>query len=130
MGRAGRRSRLRGARGTLGAGGKFQVPAGPVLLAAESGRGRQLRIQQTFRGDMVGPSIAEVQPAQGSDPGAPSSATGKTQRNSALIYHDARSTQKQDSGEYHMTKGDKRAGWILLGVLVVEVLATIANGDF
>ena len=98
---------------------------------AQSGRGRQLRIQQTLRGEVVAPPVAEAQPARRSDPIAPATATGETRRNSALIYHDASSNQKKDSGEYHMTKGDKRAGWILLGVLVLGVVVMIANdGDF
>ena len=102
-----------------------------VSAMAQSGRGRQLRIQQTLRGEVVVPSVAEVRPTQRSEPGAPAMATGKTWRNSTVIYHDDTSNQKKDSGDYHMTKGDKRAGWILLGVLVVEVIATIANGgDF
>ena len=51
-------------------------------------------------------------------------------RSARLIYRDnAGQTQKND--DYHMTKADKRAGWILLGVFTFFVIVEIANGgDF
>jgi len=48
-------------------------------------------------------------------------------RNGGLIYDDAAANQKKNDDDYHMTKGDKRAGWILLGMLVLITVATIAS---
>jgi len=44
-----------------------------------------------------------------------------------LIYNGAASHQKKDDREYHMTKGDKRAGWILLGLVVLAAIGAIAG---
>ena len=110
------------------------ILATSAAAMAQSGRGRQLRIQETLRGEVSMPliaEIAEVQAKRRSCPPAPTTATVETRKHSALIYHDATSNQKKDSGNYHMTKGKKGAGWILLGLLVVGVAVMIANdGDF
>ena len=95
-----------------------------VSASAQSGRGRQLRIQQTLGGEAVARQVADVQPAS-NNPDAPAVKTGAARRNSILIYDDATSNKKKDDGEYHMTKGDKRAGWIILGVLVLGAIAQI-----
>jgi hypothetical protein len=44
-----------------------------------------------------------------------------------LIYNDAAANQKKDDGEYHMTRADKTAGWILLGFLVLEVAIIVSQ---
>jgi len=103
-----------------------------VSAMAQSGRGRQLRIQQMLpdQNEVATPATAEIQPAS-SETGTASALTKMPVRNSTLIYNDAASVQKKDNGDYHMTKGDKRAGWILLGVLTLVTVSLIANGgDF
>src|SRR5882724_7784611 len=99
------------------------VAAATVTSMAQSGRGRQLRIQGALRWESDELSVAEVQDDRKPEPGFSGPLPVETRRSTALIYNDAASNQKKDDGEYHMTKGDKRAGWILLGL---GVLATIS----
>ena len=101
-----------------------------VPAMAQSGRGRQLRIQQMLPGqaEVATPATAEVQPAS-RETSTGSAATKMPIRNSTLIYSDASSDQKKDNGEYHMTKGDKRAGWILLGLLVLNAVTIMQDGN-
>jgi hypothetical protein len=89
------------------------LAASAVSLLAQSGRGRQLRIQQTLRGEVVMPA-AESKPDLGSAPAAMS--TGETQKTSAHIYQNGSGNKTMKSGETHLT--DRNAGWILLGLLV------------
>ena len=104
------------------------VAATATLTArAQSGRGRQLRIQGTLHKESVGPEATEAQVKQ-QTPGGSESPLILSQRSKGLIYNDAAANQKKDDGEYHMTKADKRASWILLGFLVLEV-AVIAMQD-
>ena len=85
---------------------------------AQSGRGRQLRIQQTLRGGVVLPSAAESEPDLGSARGGAAMSTGESQKTSAAVYGSGSRSKANKSGDYHLT--DKGAGWILLGVLVFE----------
>jgi len=110
----------------------FAICAQPT--AAQSGRGRQLRIAEKLAGEIPTDTMVENPPK---DPAARtlqsgSSISGATRdsRSARLIYRDnAGQTQKND--DYHMTKADKRAGWILLGVFTFFVIVEIANGgDF
>ena len=90
------------------------VAASAVSSMAQSGRGRQLRIQQTLRGEVVMPAAAENQPDLGSAPAAMS--TGETQKTSAPIHQNGSRNKAMQSGKNHLT--DRNAGWILLGLLV------------
>src|SRR6266700_1147874 len=92
------------------------VAASAATSMAQSGRGRQLRIQGTLRSESVAPEAAEVQADQKTDRGFSDSPLVLTRRTKDLIYNDAAANQKKDDGEYHMTRADKRAGWILLGL--------------
>jgi hypothetical protein len=102
--------------------------AAAVPSKAQSGRGRQLRIQGILRSESVTPEATEVQVDQKADPGFSDAPLVLSRRTKGLIYNDAAVNQKKDDGEYHMTRADKRAGWILLGVLVLEVIV-IASQD-
>ena len=99
-----------------------------VTSKAQSGRGRQLRIQGTLRSESVAPEAIEAPPDQKGDRSSSDSPPVLSQRTKGLIYNDAAPNQKKDDGEYHMTRADKRAGWILLGFFVLEV-AIIASQD-
>jgi hypothetical protein len=94
------------------------MAASGVSSMGQSGRGRQLRIQQTLRGEVVVPSAAESKPDLGSARGDAAMSTGETQKTSAAIHQNGSRNKAKKSGEYHLT--DKNAGWILLGVLVFE----------
>ena len=96
--------------------------------AAQSGRGRQLRIAERLNAQTSSsPTIPEDwrrAPAAVTENRV--SISGKTtkSRNATLIYRD-------NGEEHHPNRADKRAGWILLGVLAFFVGAEIANGgDF
>ena len=99
---------------------------------AQSGRGRQLRIAEKLAGEIPAGAMVENTPK---DPAARTlqngfSVSGATRdgRSARLIYRDnAAKTQTND--DYHMTKADKRAGWILLGVLAFFMVVQIANAD-
>ena len=97
----------------------------PVTSRAQSGRGRQLRIQGTLLSESVAPEATDAED-QKTVRGFPEAPPVLSRRTKGLIYHDA--SQKKDDGEYHMTRADKRAGWILLGILVLEA-AIIASQD-
>jgi hypothetical protein len=103
------------------------VAATTVSSQAQSGRGRQLRLQGLLRSESVAPTATNIQGDRKIDPGFSRPAAIEVRRGGALIYNDAASNQKKDDGEYHMTKGDKRAGWILLGLLVFYAIGTIAG---
>ncbi|SRR6266571_4584577 len=92
------------------------LAASAVSSLAQSGRGRQLRIQQTLRGEVVVPAAAESKPDLGSARGVTAMSTGETQKTSAAIYQNRSHNKANKSGDYHLT--DKGAGWILLGLLV------------
>ena len=93
-----------------------------VSSQAQSGRGRQLRIQGILRSESVAPESTEVQVDQKTDPGFSDAPLVRSRRTKGLIYNGAAVNQKKDDGEYHMTRADKRAGWILLGVFVLEAI--------
>jgi hypothetical protein len=99
-----------------------------VTSKAQSGRGRQLRIQGSLRSESVAPEPAQAETDQKSDRGSSGSPVLLSRRTKGLIYNDAKANQKKDDGEYHMTRADKRAGWILLGLFVFWG-AIIASGD-
>jgi hypothetical protein len=101
--------------------------AATVPSMAQSGRGRQLRIQGTLRGESVLPPAAETQDQQKIDPVFSGTSPKETRRSGVLIYNDAAANQKKDDGEYHMTRADKRAGWILLGLAVLETISMISQ---
>jgi outer membrane lipoprotein-sorting protein len=96
------------------------VASTTVTSMAQSGRGRQLRIQGALRSESVAPAAAEVQDDQKLASGFSNTSAMTIRRTRGLIYADAAANQKKDDGEYHMTRADKRAGWILLGFLVLE----------
>ena len=105
------------------------LTAAAVSSMAQSGRGRQLRIQQTLRGEVVVSSAAEIKPDLRNPPGVTTMSTGETQKSSALIYKHGSRNEAKKSGAYHLT--DRTAGWILLGIFVFETGVLIANdGDF
>jgi hypothetical protein len=89
---------------------------------AQSGRGRQLRIAERLNGPT--PSIATNPEDWPRAPTAVSenrvSISGRTTRNSTLIYRDT-------GEEHHPNRADKRAGWIMLGVLGFYLVVLIAN---
>jgi hypothetical protein len=98
----------------------------PAPAAAQSGRGRQLRIAERLNGQTT--TITTIPEDSRRAPTAISgnsvSISGRTTRNSTLIYRD-------NSEEHHPNRADKRAGWIMLGVLAFYVGVLIANdGDF
>ncbi|PYS64624.1 MAG: hypothetical protein DMF74_06375 [Acidobacteria bacterium] len=94
--------------------------------AAQSGRGRQLRIAERLN-RQTSVSVSVPQDASPAAVGenrfsVPGNITNS--RNARLIYHD-------DSKEHHPNRADKKAGWILLGVFALFIGAEIANdGDF
>lgn len=94
---------------------------------AQSGRGRQLRIQGILRGESVAPEPTKAEADQKTDRGSSDSPVVLSRRAKGLIYNDAAPNQKKDDGEYHMTRADKRAGWILLGFLVLEVAIIVSQ---
>ena len=93
------------------------LAASAVSSMAQSGRGRQLRIQQTLRGEVVMPAAAENRPDLGSARGTAMSTVG-TQKTGAAIDDNGSRNKANKNGAYHLT--DRNAGWILLGVLVFE----------
>lgn len=103
------------------------VAATMVTSNAQSGRGRQLRIQGALRGESVATPPAKVQEDRELEPSLSGSFRVESRRSSTLIYNDAASNQKKDDGEYHMTRADKRAGWILLGVAVLGTIIMISQ---
>jgi len=98
-----------------------------VSSQAQSGRGRQLRIQGTLRSESVAPKAANALVDQKADPGFSDSPLVLSRRTKGLIYNDAAPNQKKDDGEYHMTRADKRAGWILLGFFVLQAAIIISQ---
>ena len=95
------------------------IASAAVTSKAQSGRGRQLRIQGTLRSKLVAPEAIAAQVPQKTDRGFSDSPLVLSRRTKGLIYNDAAANQKKDDGEYHMTRADKRAGWILLGLFVL-----------
>ena len=92
--------------------------------AAQSGRGRQLRIAERLNGQTsVSVSVPEDAATVGDNRfSVPGNITKR--RNARLIY-------RNDSEEHHPNRADKKAGWILLGVFAFFIGAEIANGgDF
>jgi hypothetical protein len=92
--------------------------------AAQSGRGRQLRIAERLKGKTsVSVSVPQDAAAVGDNRfSVPGNITNC--RNARLIY-------SNDSEEHHPNRADKKAGWILLGVFAFFIGAEIANGgDF
>jgi hypothetical protein len=49
-------------------------------------------------------------------------------RRSRLIYNDAATNQQKDDEDDHPNRADKRAGWILLGLLVLSTIAMASDG--
>ena len=95
------------------------IASAAVTSKAQSGRGRQLRIQGILRGESVAPESTKAQADLRTDRGSSDSPDVLSRRTKGLIYNDAAANQKKDDGEYHMTRADKRAGWILLGLFVL-----------
>jgi hypothetical protein len=94
--------------------------------AAQSGRGRQLRIAEKLNGQTSG-SVSvpqDASPAAVGENGFSVPGNITRRRNARLIY-------RNDSEEHHPNRADKKAGWILLGVFALFIGAEIANGgDF
>ena len=104
------------------------VAAATVPSQAQSGRDRQLRLQGLLQKESVAPAAINVQEEDRKiDFGFSKPSAIEVRRSGALIYNDAAPNQKKDDGEYHMTKGDKRVGWILLGLLVLGGIGQIAQ---
>ena len=96
--------------------------------AAQSGRGRQLRIAARLNGQTSASDAVpgNARPVAGAVSENRSSLSGNITngRNARLIYCG-------DSEEHHPNRADKKAGWILLGVFALFIGAEIANdGDF
>ncbi len=104
------------------------IASAALTSKAQSGRGRQLRIQGVLRSESVAPEPTEAEANQKTDRGLADAPLVLSPKTKGLIYNDATANQKKDDGEYHMTRADKRAGWILLGFFVLEV-AIIASQD-
>ena len=94
------------------------VVSSAIPSQAQSGRGRQLRIQGTLRRESIAPEATEGPTDQKRDGGI-SGAPPLSRKTKGWIYNSAAANQKQDDGEYHMTRADKRAGWILLGLFAL-----------
>lgn len=105
----------------------LMIASAAVTSKGQSGRGRQLRIQGTLRSESVAPEATEAQPDQKSDSGSSNSPPVLSRSSKGLIYNDAAANQKKDDGEYHMTRADKRAGWILLGFFVLQAAIIISQ---
>ena len=104
------------------------IASAAVTSKAQSGRGRQLRIQGTLRSASVAPEPTEAKADQKTDRGFVDAPLVLSRRTKGLIYNDATANQKKDDdGEYHMTRADKRAGWILLGFLVLQAAIIISQ---
>ena len=103
------------------------IASAAVTSKAQSGRGRQMRIQDILR-ESVASEPTKADADQKTDRGSSDSPVVLSRRTKGLIYNDAAANQKKDDGEYHMTRADKRAGWILLGVFVFWA-AIIASDD-
>ena len=102
------------------------VTACPRPSAAQSGRGRQLDIAERLnRQTSVNVSLPQdASPAAVSENRLSVPGNITRSRNARLIYRD-------NSGEHHPNREDKKAGWILLGVFALFVGSEIANGgDF
>jgi hypothetical protein len=113
---------------------------------AQSGRGRQLQIMQQLNPE---PSVQTAEETGGNtnvsdvtgvltNPKNSSPVRGinlppvQDPRSIALIYNNNAANQpNKKSGDYHVTKGDKIAGWILLGWFAAMAAIEISNdGDF
>jgi hypothetical protein len=102
------------------------VASAPVTSRAQSGRGRQLRIQGTLLSESVAPEATDAHD-QKAVRGFPDAPPVLSRRTKGLIYKDAAASQKKDDGEYHMTRADKRAGWILLGFFLLETAIILSQ---
>ena len=96
--------------------------------AAQSGRGRQLRIAERLNGQpSADDSVPEdARAVEGAVSETRSSLSGKINksRNARLIY-------RNNTEDTHPNRADKKAGWIGLGFLAFEIAVMIANdGDF
>ena len=105
----------------------LMIASAAVTSKGQSGRGRQLRIQGTLRSEPVAPQAIEAQRDQKADRSPADSPPVLSRRTKGLIYKDAAANQKKDDVEYHMTRADKRAGWILLGFFVLQAAIIISQ---
>ena len=105
----------------------LMISSTAATAKAQSGRGRQMRIQGILRGESVAQEATVAQADLKTDRGSSDSPVVLSRRTKGLIYNDAAANQKKDDGEYHMTRADKRAGWILLGFLVLEVAIIVSQ---
>ena len=103
------------------------IASAAVTSKAQSGRGRQQRIQRILRSESVAPEPTEAKADQKTDRGFADAPLVLSRRTKGLIYNDAAANQKKDDGEYHMTRADRRAGWILLGFLVLQAAIIISQ---
>lgn len=103
------------------------VASAAFTSKAQSGRGRQLRIKETLQSESVAPEATQAEVAQKTGRGFSDSPPVLSRRTRGLIYNDAAANQKKDDGEYHMTRADKRAGWILLGFFVLEATIIVSQ---
>jgi hypothetical protein len=90
---------------------------------AQSGRCRPARAEGARAGGLSG---REAKPQAGVAEETESGASESAGRGGSNVdvrkLNDGRRAQVvfADNGDHHMTKGDKRAGWILLGLLIFE----------
>jgi hypothetical protein len=103
------------------------IASAAVTSKAQSGRGRQLRIQRILNSESVTPEATEGSADQKTDRGISAGPTVLSRRTKGWVYNDAAANQKKDDGEYHMTRADKRAGWILLGFFVLQAAIIISQ---
>lgn len=104
-------------------------------VAAQSGRVRQLSYAERIRADASKPlSNTDADSISQAKTGASSKASSATVNSkggklASLVYNNnMRNQADQSDGDYHMTKGDRTAGYILLGLVVVYTIITIASG--
>ena len=96
--------------------------------AAQSGRGRQLRIAERLASQT---SVTESVPGDPRPVAGAVSETRSQRRGNINNSGNARLIYRGDSAEHHPNRADKKAGWILLGVFAVWIGAEIANdGEF
>lgn len=107
-------------------------------VAAQSGRVRQLSYAERIRADASRPlsdnATDSTSRIKTSSTAKSSLTTNNSQsgRLSPLVYNNNTPNQaNQSDGDYHMTKGDRIAGYIILGyVIVTGIVWIIHDGDF
>lgn len=104
-------------------------------VAAQSGRVRQLSYAKRIKADTSKPLSIIESSSQLKTDARPNLATGNTRAGklSPLVYNNNARNQadKSSDGNYHMTKGDRIAGYAILGyVILTGIIWIIHDGDF